>query len=203
MDPSPPHVDSAVYAAEKARLRKHYRSLRREHVAALPVSMRALMFMRPPVPVLRLIPDDAVVGLYHAHADEAPTLSYARWLHENGRIMALPYFPDRIAPMHFRVWSDPYVEQLQPGPFGVLQPMDDSPVVAPSVVFVPLLAFTSAGERLGQGGGHYDRWLEAHPATAAVGLAWDTQLAETLPIESHDRRLDAVVTPTRFYESEQ
>src|SRR3546814_6880034 len=55
------------------------------------------------------------------------------------------------------------------------------------------------GRRLGQGGGHYDRWLAAHPGARAIGLAWDEQLCEDLPHETHDIRLDAIVTPTRLY----
>jgi len=68
---------------------------------------------------------------------------------------------------------------------------------------VPLIAFTADGHRLGQGGGHYDRWLGAHPETPAIGLAWDCQLAEELPVEDHDHPLAAVVTPTRIYASSE
>mgnify|MGYP006195389569 FL=1 len=53
--------------------------------------------------------------------------------------------------------------------------------------------------RLGQGAGHYDRWLANNPPHAAIGLAWDCQLEESLPIEPHDVPLHAVVTPTRLY----
>ena len=67
------------------------------------------------------------------------------------------------------------------------------------VLLVPLVGFTAKGDRLGQGGGHYDRWLEDREEVTAIGLAWDCQLTENLPVEPHDRRLDAVVTPTRFY----
>lgn len=191
-----------IFGAEaKARLRKRYRALRREHVMALPQSMRALLLMRPPVPVMQRIPARAMVGLYHPHPYEAPTLSYARWLHENGHRIALPRFADRAAPMAFHAWVDPYDgDALEAGPFGVLQPTAEAPEVTPEVLFLPLLAFTADGTRLGQGGGHYDRWLEAHPATLAIGLAWDVQLAESLPHEAHDRALAMVVTPTRLYE---
>jgi 5,10-methenyltetrahydrofolate synthetase len=84
-------------------------------------------------------------------------------------------------------------------PYGVLQPSADAAEVRPDLAFVPLVAFTGAGERLGQGGGHYDRWLAANPDALPLGLAWDCQLAEDIPHELHDRTLHAVVTPTRFY----
>jgi len=197
VDPSPPSSD---LAETKARLRTHYRKARREHVASLPDRTRTLLFLRPPSPVACSIGPDSIVGLYHPHPHEAPTLSYARWLHENGRPIALPFFADRQAPMAFRLWSDPYGERLEPGPFGVLQPPAETPEVTPTVLFVPLVAFGPAGERLGQGGGHYDRWIAAHPEARTIGLGWDCQLAHDIPLEPHDRPLDAVVTPTRLFE---
>lgn len=195
--PSPP----TDIAADKAGLRKHYRALRRAHVEALPNATRALLFLRPPVPVSKVLPEQATVGLYYPHANEAPTLSYARWLHENGRKVALPRFAGRDGAMAFHIWDDPYDETLlESGPFGMPQPPADSAPATPEVLFMPLIAFTAEGARLGQGGGHYDRWLAAHPATLPIGLAWDVQLAEQLPHEPHDRTLAMVVTPTRLYE---
>ena len=188
---------------EKQKLRAELRALRRAHVAALPEATRALVFHRPPAPVAALMPEGATVGLYHAAPHEAPTRSYARWLHENGRALALPWFAAREAAMTFRRWNDPYDDDsLEPGPWGALQPGADADDVIPDAVFVPLLGFTADGARLGQGGGHYDRWLAAHPSVVPIGLAWDCQHVDFLPTEPHDRPLRAVVTPTRFYEEE-
>ncbi len=82
---------------------------------------------------------------------------------------------------------------------GLMQPAADAPLVVPEVLFMPLVGFTERGERIGQGGGFYDRWLAAHPATIAIGLAWDMQKVDDLPIEAHDMPLTAVITPTRIY----
>src|SRR3546814_16996288 len=81
----------------------------------------------------------------------------------------------------------------------MMQPGAKAAEVEPDVLFVPLVGFATDGRRLGQGGGHYDRWLAAHPGARAIGLAWDEQLCEDLPHETHDIRLDAIVTPTRLY----
>jgi 5-formyltetrahydrofolate cyclo-ligase len=186
---------------DKQQLRTRMRKLRRDHVASLPESTSALMFRRPPSAIATLAPEGSCVGLYHGRDAEAPTLSYARWFHENCRSLALPSFADRESPMTFRAWQNPWDEdELEPGPFGILQPGPDSPELSPGLVMVPLLAFTESAERLGQGGGHYDRWLAANPQAVAVGLAWDCQLADELPMEPHDRILHAVVTPTRMFE---
>ena len=186
---------------EKQQLRARLRKLRRDHVASLPEAVRGLVFHRPPGPVAALAPEGSIVGLYDAIGAEAPTRAYAQWLYENGRRVALPWFANRDAPMRFRLWSDPWSEAcLEPGPFSGLQPEAAAEEVTPAALFMPLLGFTAKCERIGQGAGHYDRWLAESPPAVAIGLAWDCQLVESLPLEAHDRRLDAVVTPTRIYE---
>jgi 5-formyltetrahydrofolate cyclo-ligase len=188
-------------STDKQDLRRKLRAARREHVAALPDMVRALVFSRPPAAVLDLVPQGATVGLYSATGSEAPSLAYARWFHENGHPLALPWFADRDAPMQFRHWPDPWNDDaLEPGPFGMMQPSGSSEVAPPDVLFVPLLGFTVQGDRLGQGGGHYDRWLAAHPDVAAIGLAWDCQKVDALPREAHDRRVAMVITPTRIHQ---
>jgi 5-formyltetrahydrofolate cyclo-ligase len=184
----------------KPALRQQLRTARRAHVEALPDAIRGLLFHRPPAPLLARIGDEAVIGLYHAAAYEAPASGYARFFHEAGHIIALPRFASPEAPMTFARHADPYDESdLEVGPFGILQPAAEAEALVPDVLFVPLVGFTPALERLGQGGGHYDRWIAEHPPTLAVGLAWDAQACETLPTEPHDKPLGAVVTPTRIY----
>jgi len=184
----------------KDDLRRILRANRRDHVASLSESVRGLIFHRPPAPLLELVPQGATVGLYRATPFEAPAASYARFFFERGHSLALPRFANRDAPMEFAAFADPFEEEdLEVGPFGILQPGSDAPPADPEVLLVPLVGFTAEGARLGQGGGHYDRWLEAHPDITAIGLAWDCQLVEHLPSEPHDRPLAAVVTPTRIY----
>ena len=185
---------------EKQALRKQLKAARCAAVEALPASMSGLVFRHPPAPLLAKIPVGATIGLYHATPHEAPTTAYAQWFHERGFPLALPWFAQRGAAMRFRLWTDPYADLLVPDPYGALQPAANAGEVIPEVVFVPLVGFTAQGERLGQGGGHYDRWLEANRSALAIGLAWDCQMVETLPCEAHDRQLAAVVTPTRLYE---
>lgn len=187
-------------AEQKHALRRQLRARRREHVLDLPESIHGLLFRRPPAPLLDLIPRDAVIGLYHATPFEAPASAYAAFFGEAGHTIALPYFLDRHSAMRFRLHKDPLgASDLEPGPYGMMQPAAKAAVVVPDVLFVPLIGFTADGRRLGQGGGHYDRWLAEHPAARAIGLAWDVQLCEDLPHEAHDIRLDAIVTPTCLY----
>lgn len=184
----------------KSELRKQLRQIRRDHVAGLDTATRALILHRPPVPLLALVPQDATIGLYHATAHEAPAGGYARFFHERGHRLALPRFAHSGATMEFAAYTDPWEDEgCEVGPFDLMQPEGGAELFVPEVLFVPLLGFTANGARLGQGGGHYDRWLADHPDTLTIGMAWDAQLVEQLPVEPHDRALTAVVTPTRLY----
>ncbi len=185
---------------QKNNLRRTLRTARQTHVDAQPQAIRALLFHRPPAPVVQQVTPEAIIGLYHAGPYEAPTAGYARFFYDAGHTIALPHFAGRDAGMTFRRYSDPHDETgLVPGPFGMMQPDDQADTLTPDIVFVPLIGFTASLERLGQGGGHYDRWLAEHPGVRAIGLAWDAQLCADLPTEPHDQRLDAVITPTRIY----
>lgn len=187
-------------AFSKTALRKTLRAARRAHVDVLDPRILALVLMRPPTALLSLIPNGATIGLYVAAHGEAPALGYARYFHEAGHRIALPWFAARDSAMVFRQWDSPHLDELlQPGAFGVPQPAATAAALIPDVLFVPLVGFTATGGRLGQGGGHYDRWLAAHPGAIAIGLAWDCQLVDALPSEAHDLPLSAVITPTRLY----
>ena len=201
--PSGPGRQTGLLFMTKSEMRDRLRQARKAHVAALPQAIHGLLFRQPPAPLLRLIPEGAIIGLYRATPDEAPASRYAAHFHEAGHTIALPRFSSRSAGMQFAVHSDPFGEaDLEPGPFGISQPEQDAAAVTPDVLFVPMVGFTADGQRLGQGGGHYDRWLSSHPGTVAIGLAWDCQLCDTLPVEPHDVPLRAVVTPTRLYGAE-
>ena len=182
----------------KKQLRTELRRKRVEHAAALPPEVSALVFNRPPSPLLELVPDGATIGLYRSDAGEAPSASYIKFFFERRHPIALPRVTTLDMPMEFRRHTDPYEEtDLESGVWGLRQPGPDAPVVVPEVLFMPLVGFTARGDRLGQGGGYYDRFLAAHPQTMAIGMAWDVQEVESLPIELHDMRLSAIVTPTR------
>ena len=182
----------------KAALRAKLRAARRAHVASLPASVRGLLFHRPPRAIAELVPTGATVGIYAETSEEAPASAYARWFFEAGHPIALPWLGERGAAMEFRVWDNPFDgETLEVGPWGVRQHLTPGEPTVPAVAFVPLVGFTASGARLGMGAGHYDKWLADHPETLAIGLAWDCQEVPALPLEPHDRALDAIVTPTR------
>jgi 5-formyltetrahydrofolate cyclo-ligase len=64
-----------------------------------------------------------------------------------------------------------------------------------AAIIVPGLAFTKSGQRLGRGGGYYDRYLAALPPTThKIGVCFALQIVDSLPIEAHDQKMDVVIT---------
>lgn len=117
-------------------------------------------------------------------------------LHAMGATVCVPVIDANGQPLRFRAWSP--TAPLIDGPFGAQTPAAGA-FHTPQTVILPLVAFDARGNRLGYGGGFYDRTLEqlrAAGPTRAIGLAFDAQQLETLPLEPTDQPLDALVTET-------
>lgn len=95
--------------------------------------------------------------------------------------------------------------ELAPGAFGILEPKPSSrrlvPVHKSDIIIVPGVAFDLRGNRLGQGGGYYDRLLgelaSIKPSPPFVGLAYEMQVVEKLPNVAHDVPINILVTELR------
>ncbi len=88
------------------------------------------------------------------------------------------------------------------GTFNILEPSHECPVFPLNrldLVLVPGVGFDQSGHRLGRGRGFYDRLLIS-ASGVKCGVAFDEQLVEKLPVESHDVRLNYILTPTRWLE---
>ena len=88
-------------------------------------------------------------------------------------------------------------DRLISGPFDILQPDEGLQEVEPDIVLMPLLAFTESGQRLGYGGGYYDRAVAAlrgRKAIQAIGIAFSAQQLAEIPFEVHDQNLDGMYT---------
>ena len=88
------------------------------------------------------------------------------------------------------------------GPMGIREPVAQGRVLldplSVDAVVVPGVAFDIRGGRMGYGGGFYDRLLpRMRPGTPLIGVAFDRQVFDSIPMEPHDSRMDVLVTPTR------
>ena len=132
-----------------------------------------------------------IVGGYHAHKDEADPAELLARLLEMGCGVAFPRIVRKDHALEFHHVPDG--EVLEPGSFGIPEPLSHWPRAKPDMLLVPLLAFDARGHRLGYGGGFYDRTLAALDVPA-IGIAYAGQEADSIPHEAHDRTLDMIVT---------
>jgi 5-formyltetrahydrofolate cyclo-ligase len=70
-----------------------------------------------------------------------------------------------------------------------------------NLVLIPGIAFDLSGYRLGYGKGYYDRWLKDVPLSKTVGLAYDFQITDKLPIGKHDLPVGTIVTEQRIIQT--
>lgn len=141
----------------------------------------------------------ACASLFWSVKGEIDIGPLARKLVAAGVKLCLPVIERKAAPLVFRAWrpGDALVDR----PFGLKEPPEGVEEVEPDLLFVPLAAFDRAGGRVGYGGGFYDRTLEklrAKKPALAIGLAFAVQEVEGVPVESHDERLDGVLTESGF-----
>jgi 5-formyltetrahydrofolate cyclo-ligase len=133
------------------------------------------------------------IALYAALSDELPTRPLFDLAHGGGLAVSFPRVEgEALVFAEVARWED-----LVRGRYGVRQPHPQAPRCGPGrLIVVPGLAFDGHGRRLGRGGGYYDRALAAAEARGAlrVGLAYEAQIVEAVPVEPHDQPVDVVVT---------
>ncbi|MFC4910937.1 5-formyltetrahydrofolate cyclo-ligase [Actinomadura gamaensis] len=146
------------------------------------------------------VPELEMAGTVAAYASigsepETHGLLFALW--KRGTYVILPrLLPD--GDLDWASYEGP--DSLVPGPFGLLEPTERArgvdAIASADVVLVPALAVDRTGVRLGRGGGSYDRVLaRVSPAVLTVALVYEGELLDALPVEPHDRRVRAAVTP--------
>lgn len=121
---------------------------------------------------------------------------------DSGRQVFVP----RTVPRTRKLTVHGYPCTLERRSFGLEEPVAEAPSLADTdidstiqVALILGLAFDRGGYRLGYGAGYFDRFLAARPFPS-VGLAYDVQRIEHLPIESHDVSMQALVTPKGTFE---
>ncbi len=89
--------------------------------------------------------------------------------------------------------------QYSTGHYGIREPL--APALLPmdqiDLIAVPGVAFDLAGNRLGRGGGYYDRLLDGFSGAAAA-VAFDFQILPKVPVEAHDKPVDQLVTEIKI-----
>jgi 5-formyltetrahydrofolate cyclo-ligase len=187
---------------KKAELRKAQAALRKKTSARYHDEVTATLatFAGDLIKTFDLSNGDIVAGFWpiHSELDIRPLMNAMIGL---GMRTSLPATPKSGKPLIFHVWQegDPIIK----GPFGTSEPEPTARVVIPRLALVPMLAFDDAGYRLGYGGGFYDRTLaelrNQRHIIHWVGIAYDIQLVDAVPIGDHDARLDGILTESGLW----
>jgi len=187
----------------RQQLRSHIRALRRslsaeqQHQASLDLVQQLLP--RPEVQQAQHI------ALYLTNDGELDTTPLIQALWQQGKSLYLPLLhPVVPGYLVFQLYTPDTV--LTPNQFGIGEPELNCSLLRPvsqlDLMFTPLVAFDSQGQRLGMGGGFYDRTLSQLDSTVRkpqlIGLAHDCQHVEAVPVEAWDIPLPAICTPSRF-----
>lgn len=142
-------------------------------------------------------PNPESVMAYLALPDEAdPAGAIAMWRARGVRV-AVPRVDWESKAMSAALLPDER-GQLVETRHGLREPGPDAEELAIDrigLMIVPGLAFTASGARLGRGGGFYDRFLpRLSGSTTTVGLVLSCQIVDQIPVEPHDRGVEAVIT---------
>lgn len=129
------------------------------------------------------------IMMYHSLPDELDTHGFLKKWAGKKR-----FFLPRVNGVNLEVL--PYEEsRLELGSFHIEEPTGND-LTDPSeieLVVVPAVAYDRKGKRLGRGKGFYDRFLKSTNATK-IGIGYEFQLVDELPVEPHDIAMDMVVT---------
>lgn len=180
---------------EKKRIRQYYKN-RRSALTAMQVREKSEQICR------RLLAsawyrEAEVLYFYYPLGNEVNLLQAAQAALDDGKIVAFPKtLQEGIA---FYQVED--LTAFAEGAFHVMEPCSDRRLTegAP-LILTPGVAFDKTGGRMGYGGGYYDRYGARCPGAVRIGIAYECQLAEKLPLEPHDIPMEAVITETNIYE---
>ena len=183
----------------KKEIRRQIRGLRAELAKPESAGKKEMMDQKIRNQVLELlcrlradehIPD--TVYLYASFGGEADTFGLMDALWQQGFSVALP----RVAGERMDFYRVRGLEDLVPGFRDIPEPAKHCVKVdcPQAVVITPGTAFTRAGDRMGYGGGFYDRFFSEEPEHKRVAVCYPFQIFQELPTEEHDRRMDIVLT---------
>ena len=144
------------------------------------------------------------VGIFADAFGEMPTQPLMDWARQRGYRIYLPVVTGKHQPLVFieftqKTWRQ---SRLPRHPLGMRQPEQGKmvKVAALDVLFMPLVAADRLGNRMGMGGGYYDRTLaKAKNKPLKIGWAYDFQLVDKLDSNPWDIKLDALITPSKLW----
>lgn len=146
------------------------------------------------------------IALYLSNDGELDTLPLIHALWRHGKQVALPVL-HLFTPGHLLFQRYEATTPLRPNKYGIAEPVPNITELVLleqlDLICLPLVAFDASGNRLGMGGGFYDRTLAPLAAMPAppqlMGLAHQCQQVGAVPIEAWDVPLPVIATPSHLW----
>jgi len=138
-----------------------------------------------------------VVMLYYALPDEVDTRHLVDTLLKEGKTVVLPKCVDKIH-IEPRQYTGP--DDLAKGIYNLLEPVGKPYDALGDIelIIVPGMSFDKQGHRLGRGRGYYDRFLAQVPQAYKIGVCFDFQRVEQVPVDENDQVMDEVLSNKPF-----
>lgn len=138
-----------------------------------------------------------------AYAPFGPEASWTDFLQSESKRReqlkwAFPFLSEKEGEMEFALSRFSDLEIRKDFGVDIKVPKKDSIKVVPDLLLLPGLAFSKKGERLGKGKGFYDKFLDMFKGVT-VGIGFEEQIVEDLPVEQHDKKVSYLVTDKNFY----
>ena len=190
-------IEKARRRALRQEMRDKRHSLTPDEVQRLSQAVHATLLAHP------YLQAERTIASYMSFAGEIGTQSINQALKERGHELCLPVITEtEKGLMDFFTYDQE--EDLIANRYQILEPqVIEANYVAPEemeVVLVPLVAFSLKGDRIGMGGGYYDRLLKKISLNClTIGLAYDFQCCNDINSQSWDMPLDEVITPTQHH----
>ncbi len=140
------------------------------------------------------------IGVYYPIGSEVTTFDIIRHAIENKKEIALPKVIDSTRIQFFKVIEDKFEKiKFTKGKYGISEnSMSNTLIDKFDLLIIPGIAFDTNGNRIGYGKGYYDRFLSFGRVKCIMGLAYETQILNTIPYNQLDIRVDMIITEKRI-----
>jgi len=138
-----------------------------------------------------------IIGCYYPVNYELNTIELIKKLIKNNYVVGLPVIKKNY---HMDFYEYRTNDPLNVSRYGIPEPIKQKKL-APAILLIPMVAFDKNCNRLGYGGGFYDRFLEKNQNInlIKIGLAFSFQKVNQLPISKFDKKLDYIFTEKKIY----
>lgn len=133
------------------------------------------------------------IYIYVDAKNEVKTKELIEYCINNGKYVAVPKVNGEVMEF-YQITS---MNQLKPGCFGILEPIDKVVPAAPDIIIVPGVAFSVEMDRVGYGKGYYDKYLSDD--VIKVAFAYEFQVVEHIDAQAHDKKMDYIITENKIY----